>query len=86
MAVIGEMLGIPEAERNALQPHVRAAVKTLELNPPLEDLDAAAAANKVLTAHLEALIAERRAARRPTTSCRSSSTWRSKVTSSATTS
>jgi cytochrome P450 len=64
MAVIGEMLGIPAEERAALQPHVRAAVKTLELNPPLEDLDAAAAADNVIAEHLELLIAERRA--RPT--------------------
>jgi len=61
MAVIGEMLGIPAEERTALQPHVRAAVKTLELTPPLEDLDAAVAADEVMTEHLEALIAERRA-------------------------
>jgi cytochrome P450 len=56
------MLGIPAEERRELQPHVRAAVKTLELNPPLEDLDAAAVASHVLTDHLEALIAARRAA------------------------
>ena len=61
MAVIGEMLGIPASERTALQPHVRAAVRTLELNPPLEDLDAAAAASHVIAEHLEALIAARRA-------------------------
>jgi cytochrome P450 len=35
-------------------------VKTLEVNPALEVLDAAAAADEVLTEHLEALIAERR--------------------------
>ena len=33
MSVIGEMLGVPEAEREALQPLVRAAVATLELQP-----------------------------------------------------
>jgi cytochrome P450 len=61
MAVIGEMLGIPASERAALQPYVRAAVRTLELNPPIEDLDAAAAASYVISDHLEALIAARRA-------------------------
>jgi cytochrome P450 len=60
MAVIGEMLGIPAEERTALQPHVRAAVKTLEVNPSLDDLDAAAEGSRVLGEHLEALIAERR--------------------------
>jgi cytochrome P450 len=62
MAVIGEMLGIPAPERRELQPHVRAMVKTLELNPPLDDLDAAHAASHVIVEHLEVLINERRAA------------------------
>ena len=61
MNVIGEMLGIPASERAALQPHVRASVKLLELNPPLDQLDAAADANRIIVEHLEALIAERRA-------------------------
>ncbi|HTD50491.1 MAG TPA: cytochrome P450 [Acidimicrobiia bacterium] len=62
MAVIGEMLGIPASERAMLQPYVRAAVKMLELNPSLDQLDAANSANKIITDHLESLIAERRAA------------------------
>jgi cytochrome P450 len=61
MNVIGEMLGIPATERAELQPLVRAAVKTLELNAPLDELDAAASASRVIAAHLEALIAARRA-------------------------
>src|SRR5258708_28303984 len=42
MAVIGEMLGIPASEPGELQPHVRATARTLEFNPPLEEIDAAA--------------------------------------------
>jgi cytochrome P450 len=61
MAVIGEMLGIPEATRVELQPHVRIAAATLELNPPLEQLEAAARASKVIAEHLEGLIESRRA-------------------------
>ena len=61
MAVIGEMLGIPASERVVLQPFVRDAVKTLELDPPLDQLDAASRASKVIAEHIEALIAARRA-------------------------
>src|SRR5947208_5842366 len=61
MAVIGEMLGIPAAERAALQPHVRATARLLEFNPPLEEIDAAARSSKIIAEHLEALIAQRRA-------------------------
>jgi cytochrome P450 len=61
MAVIGEMLGIPEATRIELQPHVRIAAATLELNPPLEQMEAAAQASRVIAEHLEGLIAARRA-------------------------
>jgi cytochrome P450 len=61
MAVIGEMLGIPAAERVVLQPFIRDAVKTLELDPPLDQLDAAAHASKVIAEHIEALIEARRA-------------------------
>jgi cytochrome P450 len=61
MGVIGEMLGIPASERVALQPFVRDAVKTLELDPPLDQLDAASRASKVIAEHIEALIAARRA-------------------------
>jgi cytochrome P450 len=62
MAVIGEMLGIPAADRIELQPHVRAAAATLEFNPSLEQMDAAASASTIIAEHLEGLIAARRAA------------------------
>jgi unspecific monooxygenase len=62
MAVIGEMLGIPASERVVLQPFVRDAVKTLELDPPLDQMDAAAHASKIIAEHIEELIAARRAA------------------------
>ena len=61
MAVIGEMLGIPEAERTALQPQVRLTARMLEFNPPLEQMDEAAVASKIIAQHLEDLIAQRRA-------------------------
>jgi cytochrome P450 len=60
IAVIGEMLGVPESDRAALQPLVRAAVVTLEFNPSLEQLDAAAAAGRQIFEHFEELIAVRR--------------------------
>ena len=60
MAVIGEMLGIPESDRAELQPHVRAAAATLEFNPPLEQMDAAASSSRIIADHLEDLIAYRR--------------------------
>ena len=61
MAVIGEMVGIPAADCAVLQPHVRAAAATLEVNPPLEVMDAAAEAGTVIVEHLEGLIEARRA-------------------------
>jgi len=45
-------------------PHVRAAAQTLEFNPPLEQMDAAANASRIIAEHLEGLIAYRR--ERPT--------------------
>jgi cytochrome P450 len=61
MAVIGEMLGIPEPERNTLQPFVHDAVKMLEMNPGLDVIDAGERAAEVIVEHLERLIAARRA-------------------------
>jgi cytochrome P450 len=61
MAVIGEMLGVPEADRAALQPLIRTAVATLEFTPPLEQLEAAAAAARAISERFEELIADRRA-------------------------
>jgi cytochrome P450 len=58
--VIGEMLGVPGSTCDELQPLVRSAVATLELEPPLEQLDAAADAARGIAAHFEELIAQRR--------------------------
>jgi cytochrome P450 len=60
MTVIGEMLGVPRAEREVLRPLVRAAVATLELSPSLEAMDAAAAASVGIMEQFEDLIAVRR--------------------------
>ncbi len=62
MSVIGEMLGVPVSMRDELQPHIRAAVATLELNPTLEQLDAAAIAATEAANRFDELIAERRQA------------------------
>ena len=43
VAVIGEMLGVPDADRVDLQPLVRDAVAVLEINPTLAQIEAAAA-------------------------------------------
>jgi cytochrome P450 len=64
MAVIGEMLGVPAADQVTLQPLIRTAVATLEFDPPLEVLEAAAVAARAITAQFEELITERRV--RPT--------------------
>jgi cytochrome P450 len=60
MNVISEMLGVPVALRTELQPLIRAATITLEINPTLEQLDAAAAATKQVVALFDDLVAERR--------------------------
>jgi cytochrome P450 len=61
IAVISEMLGVPEADRTDLQPLVRTAVATLEFAPTLEQLEAAADAGRALAERFEELIADRRA-------------------------
>jgi len=58
--VIGKMLGVPQEERDALQPLVRAAVATLELQPSLEAMDAATVASRGIVDQFEDLIAHRR--------------------------
>ncbi len=60
IAVISEMLGVPESYWPELQPLVRTATATLELNPTLEQLQAAANAGRGLAARFEGLIADRR--------------------------
>ena len=60
IAVISEMLGVPESYWPELQPLVRTATATLELNPTLEQLEAAADAARGVAERFEGLIAERR--------------------------
>ncbi len=60
MAVISEMLGVPEAYWPELQPLVRTMVATLEISPPLDQLEAAAIAGRGIAEQFEGLIADRR--------------------------
>jgi cytochrome P450 len=61
IAVISEMLGVPEAYWPALQPLVRTVVATLELTPSLEQVAASDAAGRAIAEQFEGLIADRRA-------------------------
>jgi cytochrome P450 len=61
IAVISEMLGVPESYWPELQPLIRTATATLEFNPTLEQLQAAAEAGRGIAARFEGLIADRRA-------------------------
>jgi cytochrome P450 len=63
MAVIGELVGVPDAERPRLQPHVRAAAKGIEPVLSEEETEAAIEAIAFLGAYFEELLDERR--RRP---------------------
>jgi cytochrome P450 len=60
IAVISEMLGVPESYWPELQPLVRAATATLEINVSLEQLEAAAHAAREIAQCFETLIEERR--------------------------
>jgi len=60
VTVIGEMLGIPPADRPAFQPLVRAGTTMLEFNVNLDQMRAAAAANDEMVVYFEGLVAERR--------------------------
>lgn len=64
IAVISEMLGVPESYWAELQPLVRAATVTLEIQPTLDQLDAATEAARGIAHRFEGLIDERRT--RPT--------------------
>jgi cytochrome P450 len=64
MNVISEMVGIPVDHRTELQPLIRASVVTLEINPSLDQLEAASVAIGQVAEIVEDLIVERRA--RPT--------------------
>jgi cytochrome P450 len=60
MNVISEMLGVPESYRTELQPLIRASVVTLEINPSLDQLEAASRAIRQVADLFEDLIAARR--------------------------
>jgi hypothetical protein len=63
VAVIGEMLGVPEADRAQFRALVRDVTAVLEVRPTAEQLDAADAANAVIRSYFKRLIADKR--RRP---------------------
>ena len=85
IAVIGQMLGVPESDRAEIEPLVRTTIATLEFTPTLEVLEASAEAGRGIAARFEGLIAERRS--HPTEDFSpSSSTSRSRATSSPITS
>jgi cytochrome P450 len=61
IAVISQMLGVPESMWDELQPWVRAAVATLEINVSIEQMEAASLGVHHLVEAFGDLIAERRA-------------------------
>jgi cytochrome P450 len=61
ITVIGEMLGVPEGDRDELQPLVRASTAALDPQAPLDDLDVAFRARDAVGERMQELIAERRA-------------------------
>jgi cytochrome P450 len=61
ITVIGEMLGVPESDRDELQPVVRASIAALDPGATLDELDVALGARDVVGERMEGLIAERRA-------------------------
>jgi cytochrome P450 len=61
IAVISQMLGVPESIWDELQPWVRAAVATLEINVSIEQMEAASVGVHHLVEAFGDLIAERRA-------------------------
>ncbi|MDP9950424.1 MULTISPECIES: cytochrome P450 [Streptomyces] len=61
VAVIAEMLGVPEADRGLLRPWSAAICGMFELNPSPETAEAAVRASLDFSAYLRGLIAERRA-------------------------
>jgi cytochrome P450 len=62
IAVISQMLGVPESMWDELQPWVRAAVATLEINVSIEQMEAASVGVHHLVEAFGDLIAERRTA------------------------
>lgn len=61
VAVIAEMLGVPEADRGLLRPWSAAICRMFELNPPEETARAAVQASVEFSGYLRELIGERRA-------------------------
>jgi cytochrome P450 len=59
--VIGELLGVPEADRAAFRERVRIATRTLELGVKQEQIAAADEATVWMRAYFEDLVAEKRA-------------------------
>jgi cytochrome P450 len=60
MAVIGELVGVPESDRAGLQPAVRAAAKSIEPIQSDEEVEASFEAVTTLGEYFENLLAERR--------------------------
>jgi cytochrome P450 len=60
MAVIGELVGVPDADRVGLQPHVRAAAKGIEPALDAEETEAAIEAIVTLGEYFGGLMEERR--------------------------
>jgi cytochrome P450 len=60
VTVIGELLGIPEADRKGFQPLVQRAIASLEVNATDEQLTDAMAASAEMAAYFLELMAERR--------------------------
>ena len=60
MAVIGELVGVPAADRAGLQPAVRAAAKSIEPVQSDEEVEASFEAVTMLGEYFEYLLAERR--------------------------
>jgi cytochrome P450 len=60
MAVIGELVGVPESDRATLQPAVRAAAKSIEPVQSDEEVEASFEAITTLGEYFEGLLAERR--------------------------
>jgi cytochrome P450 len=65
VTVIGELLGVPVADRSQFQGLVRSATSILEPTSSLEDLRSARTARVAMEGYFEDLIAERRRAPRP---------------------
>jgi cytochrome P450 len=60
VTIIGEMLGVPEADRDQFRHLVRDLVAIFEMQPTAEQMDAADAAQLAITAYFLRLIAEKR--------------------------